>query len=108
MIKFIYVFSSTMLVISLITFIYISLPSANSIFYPAKEVISVKEKFIDLSCVQGSDCQIKDIGNQCGYYPMCVNKNFIPNPPELDSMICGFPSINGCQCIENKCQGFLK
>lgn len=61
---------------------------------------------IDISCNQALDCQIKNVGNQCGYYPMCVNKVFLPNPPELNSMICGFPSIKECRCIKNKCEGF--
>lgn len=60
---------------------------------------------IDYSCTVDSDCEIKNVGNLCGGYPECVNKNFVPNPPELDSMICGFPSIDGCKCIAGKCEG---
>jgi hypothetical protein len=60
---------------------------------------------IDYSCETDSDCEIKNVGNQCGYFPECVNKNFVPNPPELDSIICGFPSIESCECVESKCIG---
>ncbi len=60
---------------------------------------------INYSCNADSDCEIKNVGNACGGYPLCVNKSFIPNPPELDSMVCGFPSIDGCKCVEKKCVG---
>jgi hypothetical protein len=67
------------------------------VFYP------LKDEGIDYSCNSDEDCVIKNIGNQCGYYPACVNRNFIPDPPELDSVICGFPDIDRCECIENMC-----
>ncbi len=60
---------------------------------------------IDYSCNAYSDCEIKNVGNYCGYYPLCVNINYQPHPPELKSNICGFPSIDGCECVENKCRG---
>lgn len=106
MTKLIYVLSSIMLIISLVSFVFISLPSAKSVFKPAKQILPIEKEAIDLSCREGLDCQIKDVGNQCGYYPMCVNKKFIPKPPELNSIICGFPSIKECQCLNNQCQGF--
>ncbi len=58
---------------------------------------------IDFSCNSDSDCVIKDVGNMCGGYPLCVNQDFKPNPPELDSNVCGWPSINYCECKENEC-----
>ncbi len=66
-----------------------------------------KSRPIDYSCTIASDCEIKNVGNGCGYYPECVNKNFIPTPPELGSNVCGFPSINFCACVHNKCVGSL-
>ena len=60
----------------------------------------------DLSCETDSDCEIKDVGNFCGYYPMCVNKGYEPNPPEIKSAVCGFKEIRGCKCVENECVGF--
>ena len=65
-------------------------------------------RVIDYSCNIDSDCEIKNVGNLCGYYPQCVNKDFIPNPPELDSVVCGFPAIDGCKCIASKCRGTNK
>lgn len=94
-----------MLVVSLVSLILVSLQPIKSTFIPVGQIIPENKNKIDLKCQNGSDCQIKNVGNQCGYYPMCVNKNFQPNPPELNSMICGFPSIDNCRCIENKCQG---
>ena len=63
---------------------------------------------IDYSCDMDADCEIKNVGNYCGYYPLCVNKNFSPNPPELSSAVCGFADIDWCECVENKCKGFQK
>jgi len=105
MTKILYVLSSIMLIVSLVTLIFVSLPPAKSVFVPNEQIIPESKDKIDLTCKNSSDCQIKNVGNQCGYYPMCVNKNFQPNPPELDSMICGFPSIENCQCVKSQCQG---
>ena len=63
---------------------------------------------IDYSCDMDADCEIKNVGNYCGYDPLCVNKNFSPNPPELSSAVCGFADIDWCECVENKCKGFQK
>ena len=64
----------------------------------------IDNPLVDYSCNVDSDCEVKNLGNQCGYYPRCVNKNYQPHPPELSSMVCGFPTISGCRCVENKCQ----
>jgi hypothetical protein len=71
---------------------------------------------IDYSCNTDSDCVIKDVHNCCGYYPKCVNKDTEVNSDyvskacatEKMGSICGFPSINSCRCVQNKCEGFLK
>ena len=71
---------------------------------------------IDYSCVENSDCVIKDVGNCCGAYPECVNKNTITDldfvnracaEESLDS-VCGFPSIDSCRCVNSVCEGFLE
>jgi hypothetical protein len=68
---------------------------------------------IDYSCSVDSDCEIKNVGNGCGYFPNCVNKNAITDPDfiaeaytraELTS-VCGFPSIDNCICVDNVCKG---
>ena len=63
------------------------------------------------SCSRDSDCAVKDVHNCCGYYPRCVNKNFIPDIEAVKrecrekgiASICGFPDITACKCVENKC-----
>ncbi len=59
------------------------------------------------ACQQDSDCTVKDVRNNCGYYPRCVNKNYEPDPnkPLVDSMICGAPDITLCKCKNKKCIG---
>ncbi len=64
------------------------------------------------SCNTDSDCAVKDVGNCCGAYPMCVNKNTKTDPAavraqcEKDGMasICGFQEVSGCQCVKGQCE----
>ena len=67
---------------------------------------------MDYSCLADDDCEIKNVGNCCGYYPECVNTGFQPNPDWCDGLglasVCGFPSINACICEEGRCQGVLQ
>lgn len=64
------------------------------------------------SCTTDSDCAVKDVGNCCGYFPMCVNKDARTDPAavraqcEKDGMasICGFREISACQCVDNRCE----
>lgn len=66
----------------------------------------------DRSCQADSDCAVKDVGNCCGYFPRCVNKDARTDPAgvraqcEKDGMssICGFQEISGCQCVEGRCE----
>jgi hypothetical protein len=69
-----------------------------------------------LFCNTDSDCEIKDVHNCCGYYPQCVNKDFIPDIEAVIkeckkleesgiSSICGFPEIAYCVCVDNSCEG---
>jgi hypothetical protein len=63
-------------------------------------------------CDAPSDCEIKDIHNCCGYYPRCVNKDYIPDIEAVKKKciendivsICGYPEISECRCIENSCK----
>jgi len=67
---------------------------------------------VDYSCRVDSDCAVKDVGNCCGYYPACVNRDSPTFPEQVradcerDGVagICGFPDIQGCQCVESRCQ----
>jgi hypothetical protein len=64
------------------------------------------------SCRTDSDCAVKDVGNCCGAYPMCVNKDARTDPAavraqcEKDGMasICGFQEVSGCQCVKGQCE----
>jgi hypothetical protein len=68
---------------------------------------------VDYSCKTASDCKIKDVGSCCGHRPACVNKDSQTFPEEVKAQcgksgmagICGFPSISGCTCTDNKCEG---
>ena len=63
-------------------------------------------------CNTDSDCAVKDVGNCCGAYPMCVNKGTRTDPAavraqcEKDGMasICGFQEVSGCQCVKGQCE----
>lgn len=67
---------------------------------------------VDYSCSVDADCAVKDVGNCCGYYPACVNRDSPTFPEqvrercEAEGMmgVCGFPEITACQCVENRCE----
>lgn len=71
---------------------------------------------IDYSCISDSDCGIKDVHNCCGYYPQCVNKDAKADPDyvrkacalEGVASACGYPSIDGCRCVQNRCVGIAQ
>ena len=65
-------------------------------------------------CKSNSDCEIKNIGSCCGYYPSCVNKNF---SPDLDAVrkeckemwfvsVCWHEVIDRCRCVNNTCESY--
>lgn len=65
-----------------------------------------------LSCTTDADCVVKNIGNCCGYFPACLNKNS-PTSPDLvlaqcerDQQMaqCGHPMIYGCRCESGFCR----
>ncbi len=66
----------------------------------------------DRSCRSDSDCAVKNVGNCCGYFPLCVNKDAKTDPAavraqcEKDGMssICGFQEVKGCQCVQGRCE----
>jgi hypothetical protein len=80
----------------------------------ASETATVlKKDAVDYSCQTAADCSIKDVGNCCGAYPQCVNKDSPTFPEKVKaqcaqqgmSSICGYPSISGCECVEGRCTG---
>ncbi len=68
---------------------------------------------VDVSCRSASDCAIKDVGNCCGYYPLCVNTAYPADPQRIRQICaerglaspCGFPAIAGCDCQQGACVG---
>jgi hypothetical protein len=66
---------------------------------------------VDYSCRTDADCAIKDVGNCCGRYPACVNRESPTFPDRVKAEcakkgemgICGFPEIKGCSCVEGRC-----
>ena len=67
---------------------------------------------LDKSCKSDADCAVKDVGNCCGYYPVCVNKDSPTDPAGVQAQcrakgmvgVCGFPSIASCQCRNGQCE----
>lgn len=68
---------------------------------------------VDFSCSSDADCEIANLGNCCGYYPACVNRNSPTFAERVRaecesrgmSSVCGFPDLAGCTCIEGRCEG---
>lgn len=64
------------------------------------------------TCRSNADCAIKDVGNCCGYFPMCVNKDAKTDPAAVRAAcekagiasVCGFREIKGCQCVQGRCE----
>lgn len=67
---------------------------------------------VDYSCTVNADCAVKNVGNCCGHYPACVNRDSPTFPEqvrercEAEGMmgVCGFPEISACQCVDNRCE----
>lgn len=66
---------------------------------------------VDYRCRVDADCAIKDVGNCCGRYPACVNRDSPTFPERVKAEcerkgmagVCGFPVIEGCACVEGRC-----
>ena len=76
------------------------------------EINHLEAPIINYDCNVDSDCEVVDKGNCCGHYPVCANKNSKPNPDFVQAecekkgigSVCGYPVINECRCIENRCK----
>ena len=68
---------------------------------------------VDYACNVPADCAVKNVGNCCGQFPQCVNKDSPTFPEQVKaecadkgmSSICGFQEIASCDCIEGRCTG---
>jgi hypothetical protein len=66
---------------------------------------------VDRSCKTDAECEVKNVGNCCGYYPACVNRASATFPDRVKAEcakkgtmgVCGFPDIKGCSCVEGRC-----
>lgn len=64
------------------------------------------------ACRTDADCAVKDVGNCCGTYPMCVHKDAPVDPKAVQaqcarqgmSSVCGFREVRGCSCVQGQCQ----
>ncbi len=67
------------------------------------------------SCRSDADCAVKNVGNCCGYYPACVNRESPVFPERVKAGclaknmagICGFPDIKACACVAGSCSDVL-
>ncbi|MGO1719936.1 MAG: hypothetical protein ACTHZI_07055 [Luteimonas sp.] len=67
---------------------------------------------LDSSCRVDSDCEVKNVGNCCGHFPACVNKDAQPDPEAVQARcaetgmasVCGFREIQSCSCVDNRCE----
>lgn len=78
----------------------------------ATESSVVVETSVSRACRSDADCAVQNVGNCCGYYPACVNKDAETFPERVAaecakqgvSSICGFPEIPGCRCVAGQCE----
>ena len=78
---------------------------------PARRVPPAAPK-LDFNCVSDADCAVKNIGNCCGYFPACVNKDSPTDPgavrarcaSEGMASVCGFAEISACTCSAGRCE----
>jgi len=84
------------------------------IFKPANPVPTTLGQYydsIDMSCTIDLDCEVKNIGNCCGYFPECVNTNAVTDQELAEKLCegrvspCGFAEITKCRCDAGKCTG---
>ncbi|WP_337926423.1 hypothetical protein [Luteimonas saliphila] len=55
---------------------------------------------------------MKNVGNCCGYFPACVNKDGPVDPDAVRaqcerngmSSVCGWKDIQACDCVQGRCQ----
>jgi hypothetical protein len=77
---------------------------------PQKGAAAV-EPAVDYRCTADTDCEVKNVGNCCGYYPACVNRASPTFPDRVKAEctkkgmmgVCGFPELAGCSCVEGRC-----
>lgn len=79
---------------------------------PVEQVGNATPMSPDRTCKTDADCAVKDVGNCCGRFPLCVNKDAKVDPAAVraqcakDGMAstCGFQEVGGCQCVQGRCE----
>lgn len=87
-------------------------PAAPTTTAPVEHADSANPMAPDRSCRTDADCAVKDVGNCCGRFPLCVNKDAKVDPAAVraqcakDGMAsaCGFQEVGGCQCVQGRCE----
>ena len=67
---------------------------------------------VDASCRVASDCAVKNVGNCCGHFPACVNRDAAVDPAAVRAQcaasgmasVCGWKDIQSCDCVQGRCQ----
>ena len=67
---------------------------------------------LDYHCTTDADCAVKNVGNCCGMYPACVNKDSPTDPAAVQAQCakegrmsaCGFRQIDACSCKQGQCE----
>ena len=56
-------------------------------------------------CITDADCEIKTRKTCCGDALTCANHVAVFEAPDCSNTasICGFPSVNTCQCVNSSC-----
>lgn len=80
---------------------------------PVADAADVAPGTPDLSCKVAGDCAVKNVGNCCGYFPACVNKDSTVDPDAVraecertgTSSVCGWKDIQACECVQGQCRG---
>jgi len=75
---------------------------------PAKAAVGE----VDYACDTDADCAVKNVGNCCGYYPACVNRDSETFPEQVKAAcaaegrmsVCGFAEISRCECRSGRCE----
>lgn len=70
-----------------------------------------KADIVDYSCRTDQDCSIKNVGNCCGEFPSCVNRDSPTFPERVKAEcerngtagVCDFPVVESCACINSRC-----
>lgn len=79
---------------------------------PGAEAAADDPLRLDDGCRVDSDCAVKNVGNCCGYFPACVNREAQPDPDAVRercagtgmASVCGFREISACSCVQNRCE----